>query len=90
MCFLVSSIKEAAKRIVQHIRDNGQREHLGQKAKESVRQRFLLTRLLTQYLDLFNSFEIIFRLADKFKDYEWLGYPGWLRIFSLNIDSEGT
>lgn len=63
--FLVSSIEEAAKRTVQLIRDKDLREHLGRKARETVRQRFLLTRLLEQYLDLFNSFEITFRLAEK-------------------------
>jgi trehalose synthase len=61
--FLVSSIEEAARRIVQLIKDQNLREHLGQKARETVRQRFLLTRLLEQYLDIFNSFEISFRLT---------------------------
>ena len=60
--FLVSTIEEAAERIVQLVKDRELREHLGQNARESVRQRFLLTRLLEQYLDLFNSFEPIFRL----------------------------
>jgi trehalose synthase len=67
--FLVSSNEEAATRIVQLIKDRTLREQFGQKAKETVRQRFLLTRLLEQYLDLFNSFETTFRLAGKFKDY---------------------
>jgi hypothetical protein len=60
--FLVSSIEEAAARIVQLIKDKGLRERLGQKGRETVRERFLLTRLLAQYLDLFNSFETRFRL----------------------------
>ena len=68
--FLVSSIEEAANRIVQLVKDEDLRRHLGQKAKETVRQQFLLTRLLEQYLDLFNSFEITFRLADTVKDYQ--------------------
>jgi trehalose synthase len=68
--FLVSSIEEAANRIVQLLKDEDLRGRLGQKARETVRQRFLLTRLLEQYLDLFNSFEITFRLADKVKDYQ--------------------
>jgi len=63
--FLVSSIEEAASRIVQLVKDADLRRQLGQKARETVRQRFLLTRLLEQYLDLFNSFEISFRLARK-------------------------
>ena len=68
--FLVSSIDEAANRIVQLLKDEDLRKRLGQKAIETVRQRFLLTRLLEQYLDLFNSFEVTFRLTDKAKDYE--------------------
>lgn len=35
---------------------------MGQKAKETVRQKFLLTRYLEQYLNLFNSFETTYRL----------------------------
>jgi trehalose synthase len=45
-------------------------ERLGQKAKETVRQKFLLTRYLEQYLDLLNSFEADFRLTDAMKVYE--------------------
>jgi trehalose synthase len=60
--FLVSSVEEAATRIVQVIKDPDLRERLGQKGRETVRERFLLTRLLEQYLDLFNSFETRFRL----------------------------
>jgi trehalose synthase len=63
--FLVSSIEEAANRIVQLVKDGDLRTYLGEKAQETVRQRFLLTRLLEQYLDLFNSFEITFRLTGK-------------------------
>jgi trehalose synthase len=67
--FLASSVEETADRIVQLIKDKSLREQLGQKAKETVRQRFLLTRLLEQYLDLFNSFETFFRLTGTFKEY---------------------
>jgi len=68
--FLVSSIEEAAAKIIQLIKDRELREQMGQKAKESVRQRFLLTRNLEQYLDLFNSIESNFRLTDAVKVYE--------------------
>ena len=61
--FLVSSIEEAAERIVLVLRDEQLRERLGRQAKESVRKHFLLTRYLEQYLDLFNSFETIYRLT---------------------------
>lgn len=60
--FLISSVEEAAERIVQLIKDKKLRQRLGRKAKETVKDRFLLTRYLEQYLDLFSSFETIFRL----------------------------
>jgi trehalose synthase len=60
--FLVSSVEEAAQRIVQLIKDRELRERIGQKARETVRQRFLMIRLLEQYLDLLNSFETVYRL----------------------------
>jgi trehalose synthase len=60
--FLVSSNEEAAARIVQVIKNRDLRERLGQRARETVRKRFLLTRYLEQYLDLFSSFETVYRL----------------------------
>lgn len=54
--FLVSSIEEAGERIVQLLSDKDLRVRLGLEAKETVRERFLLPRLLEQYLDLLNSF----------------------------------
>jgi trehalose synthase len=68
--FLVSSSEEAAQRIVQLIKDRGLRKQMGRKAKESVKQRFLLTRYIEQYLDLLGSFETIFKLTDAVKIYE--------------------
>ena len=72
--FLVSSIEEAAERIVQVIKNKKLQERLGQRARETVRKRFLLTRLLEQYLDLFNSFETNFRLK---KQGDLTGEGGW-------------
>jgi trehalose synthase len=60
--YLVSSIEEAANRIVQLIKDERLRRQLGQRARETVRKKFLMTRYLEQYLDLFKSFETIYRL----------------------------
>jgi trehalose synthase len=60
--FLVSSEEEAAQRIVQLVRNEGLRNKMGKLAKESVRKQFLLTRYFEQYLDLFASFETVFRL----------------------------
>lgn len=64
--FLVSSVREAAERIVQLLKDKKLRLRLGRKAKGTVLKRFLLTRYLEQYLDLFNSFEVVYRLKKKF------------------------
>src|SRR4030043_964733 len=60
--FLVSSIEEAAGGIVQLVKDEKMRKHMGHKARETGRNHFLLTRYLEQYLDLFNSFETVYRL----------------------------
>jgi trehalose synthase len=59
--FLVSSVAEAAERIVQLLKDEKLRRQLGEAARETVRKRFLLVRYLEHYLDLFNSFETIYR-----------------------------
>ena len=53
--FLVSSIEETAKRIVQLLNDKELRDEMGNKARETVRKNFLLTRYLEQYLDLFDA-----------------------------------
>jgi trehalose synthase len=68
--FLVSSIEQAAERIIQLVKDKELRVQLGEKARETVRQKFLLTRYLEQYLDLLNSFEADFRLSDAMSIYE--------------------
>ena len=60
--FLVSSVEETAERIVRLIKDQKLREEMGKRAKETVREKFLLIRYLEQYLDLFNAFETIYRL----------------------------
>ncbi len=60
--FLVSSIEEAAQRIVQLVKDEKLRRRMGQKAHERVKQRFLMTRYVEQYLDLLNGFETTYRL----------------------------
>lgn len=60
--FLVSSVDEAAERIVQLLRDPDLAERLGRAAHETVRECFLFTRTIEQYLDLIGSFEPEFRL----------------------------
>jgi trehalose synthase len=67
--FLVSSIEEAARRIVQLLQDADLRRQLGEKARETVRESFLMTRYLEQYLDLFNSFQAEYRLKQSGDSY---------------------
>src|SRR5207248_10868780 len=55
--FLVSSVEEAADRIVRLLKDEKLREEIGCRARETVRQKFLLTRYVEQYLDLFGAFD---------------------------------
>jgi trehalose synthase len=53
--FLVSSVDETAERMVEVINDKELRNEMGRKARETVRTKFLLTRYLEQYLDLFGE-----------------------------------
>jgi len=63
--FLVSSVEEAAKRIVQLIKDRKLRRTLGERAKEDVRGRFLMTSSVERYLDLFGSFETVYKFVKR-------------------------
>jgi len=54
--FLVSSIEQAATRIVQLLKDKKLRDQMGERARETVREKFLLPRYVDQYLDLFAEF----------------------------------
>jgi len=58
-CFVV---EETSSKIVQLLKDKDLRERLGKEARESVRKKFLLTRYVEEYLDLFNSFEASYKL----------------------------
>lgn len=60
--FLVSTVEQAADRIVQLLTDDELRQTMGRRARKTVRERFLMIRLLEQYLDLLGSFETIYRL----------------------------
>ncbi len=61
--FLVSSVEQAADRIVRLLKDEKLRREMGEKARETVRRKFLMSRYIEEYLNLFNSFETIYRLA---------------------------
>ena len=62
--------REVVKRMVQLVKDKKLRGKLGERARETVRQKFLLTRYLEQYLGLLNSFETDFRLSDMMSVYQ--------------------
>lgn len=62
--FLVSSVDEAAERIVRLLENRDLRAEVGEKARESVRENFLMVSLLENYLDLLGAFE---------SDYRYLG-----------------
>jgi trehalose synthase len=55
--FLVNTPDQAAARIVQLLKDPGLRERIGSRAKESVRQNFLMSRLLEDWVDLLSKYE---------------------------------
>ncbi len=61
--FLVSSVDQAAERIVQVLSDKKLRQQMSKEAHETVKDKFLLSRYLEQYLDLFLAFEPKFQLA---------------------------
>jgi trehalose synthase len=55
--FLVSSVEEAADRIVRLVREPDLRRRLGEKARKTVTDRFLMTRLMEDWLDLYAAVE---------------------------------
>lgn len=65
--FLVDSVDTAAKRMVELLRDEGLRRKLGERASATVRERFLMSRLLEQRLDLLAAFGGGYRV-----DVEWI------------------
>lgn len=60
--FLVETVPQAAARIVQLLADAPLRARLGAGARETVRERFLMTRLMEEWLDLLGGFETRFQL----------------------------
>src|SRR5947199_2509886 len=62
--FLVSSVEDAAERIVRLLKDEKLRDEFGKKGRETIREKFLLTRYVEQYLDLFSEFDKSARSRD--------------------------
>jgi trehalose synthase len=60
--FLVNNVEETAERMVTLLRDRSLASRLGQKARDTVRGRFLMTRLMEDWLDLMDSFQANFTL----------------------------
>ncbi|MCB2060580.1 MAG: glycosyltransferase [Novosphingobium sp.] len=63
--FLVDSVEGAASRIVEALNDHQLRNVMGHRARETVRSRFLMTRLMEDWLDLIGSFEAHFTLSGR-------------------------
>src|SRR3954470_14160630 len=55
--FLVSTLDQATARMVQLLKDPVLRDRIGSRAKESVRQNFLMSRLLEDWVDLLSKCE---------------------------------
>ncbi len=54
--FLISSPKETADRIIKLVKNPELSKKMGQKARETIREKFLMPRLLRDYLRLFEKF----------------------------------
>jgi trehalose synthase len=63
--FLVDSVEQAAERMVQLLRDRSLRERLGAAARRTVAERFLMSRLMEDWLDLIGAFQPTFPLRDS-------------------------
>jgi trehalose synthase len=60
--YLVNNAQEAAARLVAVLKDGKLRDRLSRNARESVRRRFLMPRMMEDWLDLIGAFEVQFRL----------------------------
>jgi trehalose synthase len=61
--YLVSSIEEAADRIVKLLKDKDLRNRMGGEARESVKDRYLMFRYMEKHLDLLNAFQPNYKLG---------------------------
>ena len=60
--FLVDNVEQTADRMVQLLKDRALARQLGHAARETVRSRFLMTRLMEEWIDLIGAFEANFLL----------------------------
>jgi trehalose synthase len=58
--YLVSSVDQAADRAIELLGNEELRDEMGERARRTVRENFLMPHLLERYLDLFNSVESSF------------------------------
>lgn len=63
--FLVDDVTGLAERMKLLLQDKKLQRRMGKAARATVKREFLLTRLLEQYLDLFNSFETVYRVKGR-------------------------
>ena len=66
--FLVSSVEEAARRIVELVRDPDLQVQMGERARQTVQEHFLMIHLVEQYLDLLSSFETLYTVPVNFNE----------------------
>ena len=55
--FLVDSVEQTAERIIELLKDVQLRERLGSQARETVRENFLMSHLLEDWIDLLAAFD---------------------------------
>ena len=54
--FLVETIDQTAERIVQVLKNPSLRQRIGERARETVRENFLMSRLVEDWIDVLSTF----------------------------------
>ena len=67
--YLVRSVDEAAARIVEILKDPGLRTRIGIAARDSVKSKYLMTRLLEDWIDLLLDLEVRYYLKEPAQEY---------------------
>jgi trehalose synthase len=55
--FLVDMVDQTAERIVQVLKDQRLRHRIGKRARETVRENFLMSRLVEDWIDVLSTFQ---------------------------------